>query len=118
MCVKHLFFFEIVVEENGVKLRLSIVDTPGFGDQLNSNKAWDPIVQYIQTQYQIYHKEESAVTRKRHIPDSRVHVVLYFIAPNGQAYVVLSLLYPFKDRAPHVVHQFEAPGHRGHEEPG
>lgn len=29
----------IVVEENGVRLRLNIVDTPGFGDQVN-NEEW------------------------------------------------------------------------------
>jgi len=27
-----------VVEEKGVKLRLTIIDTPGFGDNLNNDK--------------------------------------------------------------------------------
>lgn len=29
----------IVIEENGVRLRLNIVDTPGYGDQVN-NENW------------------------------------------------------------------------------
>jgi len=29
----------IVIVENGVKLRLNIVDTPGYGDQVN-NENW------------------------------------------------------------------------------
>ena len=29
----------IVIVENGVKLRLNIVDTPGYGDQIN-NEGW------------------------------------------------------------------------------
>lgn len=32
-----LFFS--VITENGVKLRLNIVDTPGYGDQIN-NEGW------------------------------------------------------------------------------
>jgi septin 3/9/12 len=32
-------FFCIVIEENGVRLRLNIVDTPGYGDQVN-NENW------------------------------------------------------------------------------
>jgi len=39
---KYLFFCIhriIAVIENGVKLRLNIVDTPGYGDQVN-NENW------------------------------------------------------------------------------
>lgn len=41
--MKSFFFFfslkrEIVIEENGVRLRLNIVDTPGYGDQVNNDR--------------------------------------------------------------------------------
>ena len=29
-----------VIEENGVKLTLSVTDTPGFGDQVNNDNAY------------------------------------------------------------------------------
>ena len=29
-----------VIEENGVQLRLNIVDTPGYGDQVNNEGWW------------------------------------------------------------------------------
>jgi len=74
-----------LVEEKGVKLRLTLIDTPGFAEQLNNDKCWEPIVQYIQQQYRVYQKEEAAIVRKKIIRDSRVHVCLYFIAPNGLA---------------------------------
>jgi septin 7 len=32
------------IEENGVRLRLTVVDTPGFGDFINNDESWDPIV--------------------------------------------------------------------------
>ncbi|KAI7977279.1 hypothetical protein EIK77_004695 [Talaromyces pinophilus] len=31
----------IVIEENGVRLRLNIVDTPGYGDQVNNDRWYD-----------------------------------------------------------------------------
>jgi septin family protein len=32
-------YLEVVITENGVRLRLNIVDTPGYGDQVN-NENW------------------------------------------------------------------------------
>ena len=32
----------LVIVENGVKLRLNIVDTPGYGDQVNNENWCDP----------------------------------------------------------------------------
>ena len=29
-----------VIEEKGVKLKLTVTDTPGFGDQINNDKWW------------------------------------------------------------------------------
>lgn len=29
---------DTVIEENGVRLRLNIVDTPGYGDQVNNDR--------------------------------------------------------------------------------
>lgn len=37
----------VVIVENGVRLRLNIVDTPGYGDQINNDNCWDPIVKYV-----------------------------------------------------------------------
>lgn len=31
----------LVIEENGVRLRLNIVDTPGYGDQVNNDRWYD-----------------------------------------------------------------------------
>lgn len=39
--------FCIAIEENGVRLRLNIVDTPGYGDQVN-NENW-----YVYKYYKI-----------------------------------------------------------------
>ncbi|XP_029203016.1 neuronal-specific septin-3-like isoform X3 [Acropora muricata] len=72
-----------VIEEKGVRLKLTITDTPGFGDQINNESCWDPILQFINEQFNKYLKEETSISRKPKVPDSRVHCCLYFIAPTG-----------------------------------
>uniref|UniRef100_A0AAZ3P2X4 Septin-type G domain-containing protein n=1 Tax=Oncorhynchus tshawytscha TaxID=74940 RepID=A0AAZ3P2X4_ONCTS len=60
--IKHT----VDIEEKGVKLKLTIVDTPGFGD----------------AQFEQYFRDESGLNRKN-IQDNRVHCCLYFIPPFG-----------------------------------
>ncbi|XP_045237578.1 septin-12 isoform X1 [Macaca fascicularis] len=124
-----------VIEEKGVKLKLTVTDTPGFGDQINNDNwevgesnrvtqrswanrddssshgrttqrtqrrgvglsghstvlrggstsrlSWDPILGYINEQYEQYLQEEILITRQRHIPDTRVHCCVYFVPPTG-----------------------------------
>lgn len=38
MCFLNLFF--LVLEEGGVKMKLTVIDTPGFGDQINNENWW------------------------------------------------------------------------------
>nr|XP_055060656.1 neuronal-specific septin-3 isoform X1 [Misgurnus anguillicaudatus] len=74
-----------VIEEGGVKMKLTVVDTPGFGDQINNNNCWEPISKYINEQYEKFLKEEVNISRKKRIPDTRVHCCLYFISPTGHS---------------------------------
>uniref|UniRef100_A0A8C6SAF9 Septin-7 n=1 Tax=Neogobius melanostomus TaxID=47308 RepID=A0A8C6SAF9_9GOBI len=72
-----------MIEEKGVKMKLTVVDTPGFGDHINNNNCWEPIVSYVNEQYERYLREELNVTRKPRIPDTRVHCCVYFLPPTG-----------------------------------
>ncbi|XP_062999065.1 septin-12 isoform X2 [Elgaria multicarinata webbii] len=72
-----------VVEEKGVKMKLTVTDTPGFGDQINNQNCWEPIMEYINEQYERYLREEILINRKRKIPDTRVHACVYFVPPTG-----------------------------------
>ncbi|KAL5016216.1 hypothetical protein ScPMuIL_005805 [Solemya velum] len=72
----------VEIEERGVKLRLTVVDTPGFGDSLNSDNCFKPIIQYIDEQFERFLQDESGLNR-RHIIDNRVHCCFYFINPSG-----------------------------------
>ncbi|KAK1877055.1 Septin-9 [Dissostichus eleginoides] len=72
-----------VIEEKGVRMKLTVIDTPGFGDQINNENCWEPIVKHVNEQYEKYLREELHINRKRRIPDSRVHCCIYFLPPTG-----------------------------------
>ncbi|GJJ09436.1 hypothetical protein Clacol_003658 [Clathrus columnatus] len=72
------------IEENGVRLRLTVVDTPGFGDFVNNDDSWKPIVEDIESRFDAYLEQESRVNRQK-IVDNRVHACLYFIQPTGHS---------------------------------
>jgi septin family protein len=69
-------------EERGLKLHLTVVDTPGFGDSINCTKCWQPIVDFINAKYDQYFDDESGFNRPN-IEDNRVHCCLYFLSPNS-----------------------------------
>ncbi|XP_062820794.1 septin-9 isoform X1 [Anolis carolinensis] len=79
----HLLSVTHIVEEKGVKMKLTVTDTPGFGDQINNQNCWEPIVEFINEQYERYLREEILINRKRKIPDTRVHACVYFVPPTG-----------------------------------
>ncbi|XP_032220349.2 septin-2 [Nematostella vectensis] len=78
----HIESNTVEIEEKGVRLRLTVVDTPGFADAVDNTYSWEPIVDYIDHQFESYLRDESGLNR-RNIMDTRVHCCLYFINPHG-----------------------------------
>lgn len=78
------------IEEKGVKLRLTVVDTPGFGDAVNNDQCWQPVIDYCNEKYDQYLRDESGLNR-RNIEDHRVHCCLYFINPLGHGLTPLDI---------------------------
>jgi septin 7 len=72
------------IEENGVRLRLTVVDTPGFGDFINNDESWDPIVKNIEQRFDAYLDAENKINRMN-IVDNRIHAVVFFIQPTGHS---------------------------------
>ncbi|KAK9456990.1 cell division protein GTP binding protein [Dipodascopsis uninucleata] len=70
------------LEERFFKLKLTVVDTPGFGDYVNNKDAWVPIVEFLDDQHESYMLQEQQPHREETI-DMRVHACLYFIRPTG-----------------------------------
>ncbi|KAH3670260.1 hypothetical protein WICMUC_004913 [Wickerhamomyces mucosus] len=80
----HLREENVELEDNeGVKISLSIIDTPGFGDSLDNTSNFNIITDYLKHQYDEILLEESRVRRNPRFKDSRVHAIIYFINPTG-----------------------------------
>lgn len=78
----HTESAEIV--EGDVRLSLTVLNTPGFGDAINNSEAWRPIVDAIDQRFDKYLQEENSVHRTT-IKDDRIHACLYFIQPTGHS---------------------------------
>lgn len=70
------------IEENGVTLKLSVVDTPGFGDAIDNTDSWKPIVDEINVRFDQYLDAENRINRTFE-DDNRIHACLYFIEPTA-----------------------------------
>ncbi|PKI83506.1 hypothetical protein MVES_002398 [Malassezia vespertilionis] len=70
------------LEEKQFRVKLTVIDTPGFGDYVNNKDCWMPLVEFLDDQYELYMRQEQQPNRKG-ISDPRVHACLYFIEPTG-----------------------------------
>ncbi|KAJ7102188.1 septin [Mycena belliarum] len=73
------------LEEDGVRIALTIVDTPGFGDNIDNEFAFQEIMGHLERQYDEILAEESRIKRSPRYRDNRVHALLYFIPPTGHS---------------------------------
>ncbi|XP_023387675.1 septin-8 isoform X1 [Pteropus vampyrus] len=81
------------LQESNVHLKLTIVDAVGFGDQINKDESYRPIVDYIDAQFENYLQEELKIRRSLFdYHDTRIHVCLYFITPTGHSLKSLDLV--------------------------
>ena len=74
---------KVLLKEGGVNLSLTIVDTPGFGDAVDNSDCWNPVLNYVESQYEAFLEAETKTNRNPSMADTRVHACLYFIAPSG-----------------------------------
>lgn len=68
-----------------IEMKLTIIETKGFNNQLDKSNSYKPIIEYIEARYDDYLKEELQGQEAKYndIGDSRVHCCIYMIAPTG-----------------------------------
>ena len=69
--------------DDNMKLYLNIIDTPGFGENLNNEICFVEIENYLKQQFDLVLAEETRIRRNPRFVDTRVHVMLYFITATG-----------------------------------
>ncbi|KAF0303625.1 Septin-2 [Amphibalanus amphitrite] len=81
------------LQESNVKLKLTLCDTVGYGDQINKEDSFKAIVDYIDTQFENYLQEELKIKRSLSAyHDTRIHACVYFICPTGHGLKSLDLV--------------------------
>lgn len=70
-------------EGDGTHISLTIVDTPGFGDNMDNEMCYTEIINYLECQHDEILAEENRIKRNPRFRDNRVHLLLYFIEPTG-----------------------------------
>lgn len=81
------------LQEKSVSLKLTIVDTVGYGDQINKEDSFKAIVDYIDAQFEAYLQEELKIKRSLSTyHDTRIHACLYFICPTGHGLKSIDLV--------------------------
>ncbi|CAF4037718.1 unnamed protein product [Adineta steineri] len=79
--------------EREIRLKLTVVETAGFGDQINKDDSFKIIGDFIDEQFQYYLDEELKIKRNlSNYHDTRIHVCLYFINPTGHSLKALDIL--------------------------
>lgn len=71
------------VDCEGLKKKITIVDTPGFGCTMDDSVIYDNILSYLKSQFDLYLAEETKIRRNPNYEDTRVHTLLFFISPTG-----------------------------------
>ena len=67
------------LEESGVKLKLTLCDTVGYGDQVNKEESFKPIVDHIDAQFELFLQEELKIKRNLNSYHDSRYVYNYFL---------------------------------------
>jgi septin 6/8/11 len=89
-CVLNSHSFHLC--ENDIRLKLTLIETCGYGDQINKQNSHEEILKYIDSQFESYVQTELGLKRRfKQIDDTRIHVCLYFICPTGHSLKAIDL---------------------------
>ncbi|KAI7824575.1 Septin-type guanine nucleotide-binding (G) domain-containing protein [Kickxella alabastrina] len=77
--------YTVEMDEDGMKIILNIIDTPGFGDGIDNEQCFMQIQEYLELQFDNVLAEENRIKRNTKFNDSRIHALLYFISPTGHS---------------------------------
>ena len=78
------------VTEGGVTLRVTVLESAGFGGGMNNERCWEPVLQTLETRLEDFLAQERAIDRSA-IADRRIHACIYMIPPNGHTLRPLDL---------------------------
>lgn len=80
---KEIDIYILNLDCDGSIQKITLIDTPGFGDSMNDEALQDSIVDYIKDQFDSFIEEETKIRRNAKFEDTRVHCLVYLIPGTG-----------------------------------
>uniref|UniRef100_A0A6G3MDY6 Septin-6 (Trinotate prediction) n=1 Tax=Henneguya salminicola TaxID=69463 RepID=A0A6G3MDY6_HENSL len=81
------------MREANVNLKVTFIESRGFGDQINKSSSAKNIIEYIETQFETVLEEETKINRNLDTNlDPLVHACLYIISPTGHSLTPLDIV--------------------------
>jgi septin family protein len=81
------------ISENNVNLKLTVIETIGFGDQINKENSYEIISNYINSLFETNLQQELEINRNFNpANDKLIHLCLYFLLPTGHSIKAIDLL--------------------------
>ncbi|KAK6465038.1 Septin-domain-containing protein [Scheffersomyces coipomensis] len=68
--------------ENDFELRLTTIETSGYGNKIDNDSQWVPLCEFVDEQFRTY-LYQSEQPFRNDLDDTRVHCCLYIISPNN-----------------------------------
>ena len=85
------FLSSVTDDEDEDIIVLNLVNTYGIDDNLDDSICFDEITSFLEQQFDYVLAEETRIRRNPRFEDTRVHVALYFIEPNGHGLTELDV---------------------------
>lgn len=77
------YAFEMDVPDDGNRLMIEAIDTPGFNDDVDPEQRLAEILAFIEQSFDEVFDEEQRIHRNPKFEEHRVHVLLYLLEPTG-----------------------------------
>ena len=74
---------QVSLEEEGVRLLLTVVDTPGYGESVDNTDCWEAVLEYVERQLAARLEEEQMLLRAPAPPDTAPHACIFFLPPTS-----------------------------------
>lgn len=88
---KPIIRYKSIVEGDGTHLNFNVIDTPGFGNNMDNAFTWRTMVNYIDEEIRSYIFQEEQPDRTKMV-DNRVHCCLYFLRPSNKGIDTLDVV--------------------------
>ena len=74
---------QVSLVEEGVRLLLTVVDTPGYGESVDNTDCWAAVLEYVELQLEARLEGEQKVLRDPGPPDTAAHACIFFLPPTS-----------------------------------